>query len=416
MPSSATKATPKNDFMGTALTVALVLVMAVYTTSYEQVPTLRNTLAMLMAGLALLLAYFAALLDFRRALPLLVTLFTVIALTVSLQWAGLPQEFNVLLRYLTAIAGLFATHMIRSSNLTRYMAFASMGVIAYAAYIAATGGEFAYAGTVRTTPFWSGPTNSSCLVAALIVVVSLSPVKRYLRLLSVGVGITVLGGYGVVTPMLMVALFFAGWYFLHRGWNRMWLFILGAVAVLAGVLFRNANSVQGADIQSLGLGAVGSGRLDSWLGRFADFADRDVASMMLGFGPFSDYQVSELWFWEEKNAHSDLVTVLMEFGLVGFTAFLVLGVVTYRRSSDLGQIAMLAIALGAMASNTFIDRPSVAVGWGFVLYACGYVEVTSKAPQLKGHMTRKYPLIATKPQPAAVDEHCAGRHSLQLHD
>lgn len=394
MSSMATKAEAKNDFMGTTLTVALVLVVAVYTTSYEPMPAFRNALAILMAGLALLLAYFAVLMDFRRALPLVVALLTVTALTALLHWAGIPQEFNVLLRYLTAIAGLFAIDMVRMPDLTRYMAYTSMGVIAYAGYVSATGGEFTYAGTIRTMPFWSGPTNSSYLLAALILIVSLSPVKRFLKLLWVGAGMAILAGYGVVTAILMVALFFAGWYFIYRGWKRVWLYVLGAVAVVAGILFRNANSVRGADIESLGVGAVGSGRLDSWLGRLADFADRDLTAMMFGLGPYSDYQVSDLWYWEEKNAHSDLVTILMEFGLVGFIVLLTLGVTTYKRSSGLSQVCMLAVALGAMASNTFIDRPSVAIGWGFVLYACGYRDVQRKGPRASRLKPQELPKIS----------------------
>lgn len=394
MPSTATEAAPKNDAMGTILTVALVLVVAVYTTSYEQVPELRSILATSLAGLSLGLAYTAALANFRRAMPLLLALLMVTIITATLQWAEIPQDYNVLLRYLTALAGIFAMHMIRIPNLTRFMAYVSMAVIAHAGYITATGGNFFYAGTVRTWPFWSGLANSSFFVAAMLIVISLSPVRRFFKVAWVGAGMVVLAGYGAVTAMLMVALFYAGWYFLYRGWKRTWLFIIGAIAVVVGVLFRNANSAAGADIESLGVGAVGSGRLDSWLGRLVDFADRDVATMLLGEGPYSDYQLSDLWYWAEKNAHSDLVTILMEFGLIGFIALVALGVSSYKRSNPLGHVAILAIGLGAMASNTFIDRPAVAIAWGMVLYACGYHEVMRKEPRTAGIEPPKIPNIS----------------------
>lgn len=372
MSSRVAKTASGNDWIGAALTLALVTCLAVYTTSYEHAPALRSTLASIIALLSLGLAYIAALGNFMKALPLLIALLVITAITVALQWAQLPQDFNVLLRYLTAVAGIFAMHMVRLPDLTRYIAFVSMFVIAYAGFISATGGPFLYAGTVRTFPFWAGLANSSFLVAALIIVIALASIRRAFKIPLVVSGLVILAGYGAVTAMLMVAVFFAGWYFLYRGWKRIWLLTFGALTTIGGVLFRNANSAAGADIDSLGVGAVGSGRLDSWYGRLVEFADRDFATMLLGQGPYSDYQISDLWYWAEKNAHSDLITILMEFGLFGFAAILWLGLATYRRASGLAQVALLAITVGAVASNTFIDRPAVAVSWGLVLYACAF--------------------------------------------
>lgn len=388
MPDTVAATSPKGDYAGSVMTVALVLVVAIYTTSYDQIPALHSILATTIAALALGLAYVATLASFSRAIPLLLALLLITVITLALHWAGIPQDFNVLLRYLTAIAGIFSLHMIRLPNMTRFMAFVSMAVIAYAGYITATGGPFNYAGTVRTFPFWSGLANSSFLIGALVLVIALSQISRYIKFLWVGIGLVVLIGYGAVTAMLMVALFFAGWYFLYRGWKRTWLYFFGVLAAVAGVLFRNANSVAGADIDSLGVGAVGSGRLDSWFGRLVDFADRDFASQMMGLGPYSDYQLSDLWYWAEKNAHSDLVTVLMEFGVIGFGALLFLTVLTYKRTSGLAQVAILAIALGAAASNTFIDRPAVAVSWGLVLYASAFHKVSQRsAPEASAAVT-----------------------------
>jgi len=352
------------------LTVTLVLAVAVYTVTYDHIPAARTPLASLMAAQSLLLAFFAFLTNSRRAIPLMIALLVVLGITAALQWAEIPQDFTPLLRYLTAIAGMFAIHMTRLPNLMRYISYLGMAVIAYAGYVTETGGPFFYAGTVRTWPFWSGLANSSFFIAALLLVIAVNPMKKFFKVLWVGAGLYVLAGYGAVTAILMVAFFFAGWYFLYRQWNRIALFAMGGIAVVGGILFRNANSVAGADIGSLGVGAIGSGRVDSWAGRLVEFVDRDFATQMLGRGPYSDYQVTELWYWAEKNAHSDLVTILMEFGIIGFVAIVGLWISAYRRTSPLGQVALLSIALGAMASNTFIDRPGVAIGWGLVLYAC----------------------------------------------
>lgn len=393
---------PKRDFMAKALCVAVVVCLAMYTTTYDNVPALRGVLATALAGLTLGLVYVAMLTKPARALSLTVVLFIFAIIPVVLAWSGLPQDFNVLLRYLTAIAGVFVFQLLPIADLRRFFAYGGMIIIGYAAFISVTGGPFAYAGTIRTYPFWSGLANSSFIIAALTITVALAPLKLGTRIVWIITGFAVLAGYGAVTAVLMVALFFGGWYFLYRGWPRIWLYILGLVAVIVGIEFRNDNSVAGADIGTLGIGAIGSGRLDSWIGRLEQFANRDLVSQFVGFGPYSDYQVSGLWYWAAKNAHSDIVTVLMEFGLFGLVAILLLAAKVHKRSSPLEQVGLLSIALGAAASNTFIDRPAVAIAWGMTLYACGQYTVGKRDSKRESH---------APPSPIPLRERALAHHS-----
>jgi hypothetical protein len=369
---------PKHDFMANALSVAIMVCLAAYTTTYDKVPVLHGILATALAGLTLGLVYVAMLTKPARTVHLLLVLVLFAVIPVVLAWGGFPQDFNVLLRYLTAIAGIFVFQLLPVSDLRRFFAYGGMIIIGYAAFMSVAGGPFAYAGTIRTFPFWSGLANSSFLIAALTITIALAPLRRGTRVVWVLTGCAVLAGYGAVTAVLMVALFFGGWYFLYRGWPRVWLYLLGLIAVVVGILFRNDNSVAGADIGSLGVGAIGSGRLDSWIGRLEQFGNRELVGQLVGFGPYSDYQVSGLWYWAAKNAHSDIITVLMEFGLFGLVAILLLSARVHKTSTPLEQIALLAIALGAAASNTFIDRPAVAIAWGMTFYACGLHRVGSK--------------------------------------
>jgi hypothetical protein len=375
MPLSAATTQPKRDFMASVLTVVLMVTVAAYTMTYDQFPGGRTPMATVIAVASLWLAFTAATLNIARALPLTIALCTMTFITTLLQWAEIPQDFTPLLRYLTAIAALFVIRMMHMPDMRRFLAYVSMIVMVYAGYVVATGGPFPYAGTIRTYPFWSGLANTSFLIAGMLILIALSPIKNFFKVVWVGYGLYLLAGYGAVTAMLMTALFFGGWYFLYRGWKMVWLYVLGLLAVVGGIFFRNANSTAGADIGTLGVGAIGSGRLDSWFGRLAEFGERPFATQIVGRGPYSDYEVTDLWYWAAKNAHSDIITLLMEFGLFGLLTVLILWITSYKRTDALGQVALLAIALGAASSNTFLDRPAVSVTWGLILYACGHKTV-----------------------------------------
>lgn len=365
---------PKQDFLATTFAV-LIMVGIVGATISDAAPTLGALSALLAAVSTAGIVTIASIQHPQRTAPLLVAVAALILLTLLAQLAGETQQFDVLLRYLTSIAVLFAVHLAPLPDLRRVFSVFGIAVIVYAAVVSLSGGAYGYAGTVRLQPFWSGVASSSLAVAGLTVVVALSPMKRLWKSIWVSLGFVLVAGYGVVTTMIMVAVFFGGWYFLRKGWSRVWLYLLAIASIVGGILYRDDNAAPGADIASLGFGAIGSGRFDAWLGRFQEFTERDTLTKLIGLGPYSDYQFSALWSWEAKNAHSDLVTLLMEFGLVGLGVLVAAGVFLYKRVTEVGQLALLAIAVGAAASNAFLDRPTVAAVWGIVLYTCAYYDV-----------------------------------------
>ncbi len=366
------KAGQKNDFLATCAAALLMVCITATMLTYETIPAIQTVLSLFTAFMTFGILLITALLGPVKTIPLLVALGLVCLITVLLHISGESQQFQVLLRYTTSITGLFALHLAPIPDMRRYLAYLAMVVIGYAAYVALAGGDYTYAGTVRLLPVRAGITASALMISALTVLIALAPLKRSTKIIWIGVGLTLMGGYGVVTPMIMVAMFFGGWYFLRKGWSRVWLYGLGIVAVIGGIFFRNANSVRGADIDSLGAGAIGSGRVDAWIGRLQDFAERDIWTKLSGAGPYSDYQVSDIWHWEAKNAHSDMVTLLMEFGLIGFMFLFLAVAAIYRNGNKVQQLALIAMAFGAAASNSFLDRPLEAIGWGLALYACRY--------------------------------------------
>lgn len=366
------KTKPKGDFVATTCTVLLTALVAVNTIAFDLAPSVSYLAGMLIAASALGMLLFSALLRPRPTGPLVIMVVAIVVLTAINHFLVAEQQFAVLLRYATSLAALFGIYLAQLPDLRRFCSYVGMALIAYAAFVGVSSGAYTYAGTPRLRPYWSGVASSSLLIAAVTVLIALSPFKKATKTLWVAAGLALVVGYGVVTTALMLVLFFGGWWFLRKGWSRFWLYAFGAVATIGGILFRNENSVAGADIETLGVGAVGSGRLDSWLDRFTGFAERDLATMLVGLGPYSDYQTTALWDWEAKNAHSDVVTLLMEFGVLGLGAVLCMGVVLYKRSNDVEKLAIIAIAFGAAASNTTIDRPVASAAWGLALYACRY--------------------------------------------
>lgn len=363
------------DFVATTCAVLLVLFLAVNTITYEKISSVSSGAALLIAACTLGIVYVSALRGPKRTAPLVIMASVLVLLTTMNHFFVQEQQFDVMLRYVTSLAAIFGVHLAQVRDLRRIFSHISMLIIGYAAFIAATGGSYVYAGTPRLLPFWSGVASSSLLIAALTIVIALSPMKRLTKVFWVVAGLALVVGYGVVTTTLMIALFFGGWWFLRKGWNRLWLYSFGVAAVIGGIFFRDNNSVAGSDIESLGVGAIGSGRVDAWLGRFQDFAERDLPTMLVGLGPYSDYQFSALWDWEAKNAHSDLVTLLMEFGILGLGLVLLTSLVLYKRANEIEKLAFIAILFGAAASNPFLDRPVVAAGWGIALYVCHYHSV-----------------------------------------
>jgi hypothetical protein len=395
---------PRGDFVATTCAVLLVVFVASNAITFESAPSVSSLAALLIAATAFGVLCPTAVLRPSKSLPLVLMITAIFALTALNHFFVESQRLDVMLRYATSIVALFGMWIAHLPDLRRIFSFIGMAVVGYAGFYAATGGPYIYAGTPRLIPFWSGVSSSSLIVAAFTIVIALTPLPKLVKAFWVVLGLVLVVGYGVVTTVLMIALFFGGWWFLRKGWNRFWLYSLGAAGVVGGIIFRDKNSVAGADIASLGVGAVGSGRVDAWLQRFQEFAERDFPSIMIGLGPYSDYQVTGLWDWEEKNAHSDLVTLLMEYGLLGLCVVLIGAFFYYKQGNQVEKLAFIAVAFGAAASNPLLDRPVIAAGWGVVLYACSYhavVRIPRKERAKKQYSSYTPPPRTTRsPSPA----------------
>jgi len=130
---------------------------------------------------------------------------------------------------------------------------------------------------------------------------------------------------------------------------------------------------------SKSLSDAGSGRLGTWAERLQTFSARDVVTKLIGTGPYSDIQISSVWWWSAKNAHNDLLTLLMEFGLFGVVVYVIIvrGLLTKFKGESFGLV--LAFMFGSLTSNAFLSRPIITILMILAYGAVNQCIVTAKA-------------------------------------
>lgn len=373
----------KRDALATFLLQALVVTSTLYVITYEPLPSGRTALGGLTTALTLALVYICVIAPPHRGAPTAALITTLLILTGLLASSGQTQDWEALLRYIVALSGIFAVVAAPVGDARTLVALGAATVIGAACAISLSSGFEIYAGTLRLAPFMANLHGSAITIAGAAIVIWVAPWRFRSKAIWGGVAFALVGAYSVVTAALMLALFIAGWFVESRGWKRIYLYVAGAILIAAGLIFRNENSIAGNTVDDLGADALGSGRLSAWSERIGEFFQRDVPTMLSGGGPYSDYQITEIWWWAAKNAHSDVITILMEFGLIGLTLFALTVVFSYRRAGPYGQLVVVAIVFGMASSNTLLDRPSAALMWGFALYAASVYtyEVRGRQPR-----------------------------------
>lgn len=285
---------------------------------------------------------------------------------------GESVQWEALFRYTLSILSL--TFLLRAPIIDKrhLLSWISALIIANACLVAAIGGMVVYAGTLRIMPFFgdvSAVHASALVVLAAGLTIWFSPWSSRCRFFWAAISCVLLVGYGTASEMVMLALFVAAQMLRRFKVPRIWIIPIGAVAIGSALLYRNLNSLQGATIQKLGSDAAGSGRWGTWSERADIFIRYDWIFKIIGTGPYSDYRVSDIWWWEPKSAHNDWITMLMEFGVVGLVLLALYFMNTSRYVGYNGKYIMLIVAMGMMLTNSTLDRPSVTVIWGFALYS-----------------------------------------------
>ena len=135
-----------------------------------------------------------------------------------------------------------------------------------------------------------------------------------------------------------------------------------AVAISVGVFSR----VDLLNVRSSEVGLLGSGRLAAWNDGLRSVLNQDLYTQIFGQGSGSSFQFWGVWWWAQKDIHSDFLRFLIENGLIVFVILATGFIFLYSRLQNNNHVgaSLLASALVTAAiSNGVLGRPYAAVLW-----------------------------------------------------
>lgn len=116
--------------------------------------------------------------------------------------------------------------------------------------------------------------------------------------------------------------------------------------------------------------AVSSGRISMYLEKYYQLSNNTFLQWIVGNGSGSDLIVTDVWWWAAKGAHSDVLTFLVEGGVVYLSAFLLtIFVLLANGPSPSFKFLLLACFTSGMFSNGIFVRPSAGYMLAFALVA-----------------------------------------------
>lgn len=361
-----------SDFLARLTGILCIATAGAYAVGFNNFSSLRPALSGLLALFVIFSLLVGSLLKLGRVSSIIILIGYLLFMGFAMIWVGTPQDLDALFRYIISLTALLVFTQLPMGDLRGALSLMASVILFYALIVAVTAPSISVAGVARVGAFVGGDEgfhSSAIVVSALAIIIWTSPWRLPAKIAGVTVAAALLIGYGGATEMLMLGVFGILWVSRRRRWPPSVKVGLCIIMILGSILYRDENSVAGGTISQLGAGALGSGRLDAWNERLHVFLSEDLLFKLVGGGAYSDYRVTPLWWWEEKSAHSDLVTLTMEFGLIGLALFLFCLVAIRRTLSDVGLMALTAAFAGMLLSNTLLDRPGLAVFWGFAVYS-----------------------------------------------
>jgi hypothetical protein len=174
-------------------------------------------------------------------------------------------------------------------------------------------------------------------------------------------------GYNVRTPLLMYLLYAITMVYLVPD-------IIFKALILRFLIF--APLILLFIILSVDLNELSSGRIDMYIEKANQLFEFGFIDWLFGKGAGSDLIASDVWWWEKKGAHSDLITYLVENGIVYllFFALLFLRLTLIKKKAN---IIYMSILIGGLItstiSNGIFSRP-IAAYLFFIVLAYIYIE------------------------------------------
>ena len=177
-------------------------------------------------------------------------------------------------------------------------------------------------------------------------------------------------GYNVRTPLMMCLIYSITMIFLVSDIFKVMLLKILVIVPLIILLF----------FLLVDLNELSSGRIDMYGEKIKQLGEYNIIEWIFGNGSGSDLIVTEIWWWEKKGAHSDVITFLIENGviylLLFFYMFLKLTIVSLKPNLIYVSI-LIGCLVTSIISNGIFSRP-IAGYVMFMVLAFIYTDIDNK--------------------------------------
>lgn len=173
----------------------------------------------------------------------------------------------------------------------------------------------------------------------------------------------VLIGYGGRNELLLVLVYYLALHYFRL--RRVTVIQWSPPIVLVLVALASAVALQiGSDVSSWG-----SGRVGVWAYRVDLIMDRNLMTLVFGGGLGADLIWTPEWWWADEgmSAHNDYLHIIMEHGLVGLLASLLLLYAVWLRLTEEGRAILAGVAVNSFFANGFYQSPLLAMNLSLVL-------------------------------------------------
>jgi hypothetical protein len=114
------------------------------------------------------------------------------------------------------------------------------------------------------------------------------------------------------------------------------------------------------------IGLLGSGRVAAWEDGLSSFASHGFYSQIFGQGSGSSFRYWGVWWWAQKDIHSDFLRILIENGLLVLSTLVVSVfylVVKFGKVQPRTVAILLSAISTSIISNGVLGRPYATVLW-----------------------------------------------------
>lgn len=309
-------------------------------------------------------------------------LFAALGLFVATVAASLflvGNHLDILATFRFLVPFIVACAVIRSPQFVspRALGLCAIAMSVAALIIGLKGGIEVVSDVPRLTPFTGGADNAHSSAYDLVVAMMILNESRLRRTFPTLILWSALATDGVLLLLLRVstAELMIAVYLVVRLWERH-RSLLGRLAICGVLMVALAGfyGLREAEIrdhiyapQTTGANEFSSGRLSVWGQRLDILDSRSIPLFLVGSGVGSDLSVSPTWGDILEDSHNDLLTLLIEDGVIGTLAVVAGFGALARLSGRRGRALLVAFVAASLVSNALLARPMIATLFWFAV-------------------------------------------------